>query len=91
MPGKFESILIKMVAVEALQDPFFHMYSSGKKIYFDIYIRAIRRHQIFLGGFSDENEKVLGNFLAPPARKKRNSQIFRLHRAFFRCGAIENR
>ena len=24
----------------------------------------IRRHQIFLGGSSDENEKVLGKFLA---------------------------
>ena len=25
---------------------------------------VIRRHQIFLGGSSDENEKVLGKFLA---------------------------
>lgn len=28
MPGKFESLLIKMAAVEALQDPFLHMHSS---------------------------------------------------------------
>ena len=27
--SQFESFLIKMVAVEALQDPFFHMFSSG--------------------------------------------------------------
>ena len=51
-----------------------------------------RRHQIFLGGSSDENEKVLGKFFAlPPARKKRGSQIFRLWRPFFRCGGTENR
>ena len=49
---------------------------------------GIRRQQIFLGGSSDENEKVLGKFLA---RKKRGSQIFRLRRAFFRCGGTENR
>ena len=31
------------------------------------------------------------NFGASPARKKRGSQIFHLRRAFFRCGATENR
>ena len=52
----------------------------------------IRRHQIFLGGSSDENEKVLGKFLARLRRaKKRSSQIFRLRRAFFRRGGTENR
>lgn len=29
MAPKFEMFLVKMAAVEALQDPFFHMYSSG--------------------------------------------------------------
>ena len=29
MAPKFESLLIKMVAVEALQDPFLHMYTSA--------------------------------------------------------------
>ena len=28
MPGRFDKFLIKMVAVEALQDPFMHMYST---------------------------------------------------------------
>jgi len=28
MPWKFESLLIKMAAVEALQDPFMHMHTS---------------------------------------------------------------
>lgn len=29
MAPKFEIFLVKMAAKEALQDPFFHMYSSG--------------------------------------------------------------
>ena len=32
---------------------------------------SIRRHQIFLGGSSDENEKVLGKFLARSGAQKK--------------------
>ena len=27
--SRFENLLVKMAAVEALQDPFFHMYNSA--------------------------------------------------------------
>ena len=50
----------------------------------------IRRHQIFVGGPRTKMKKSSENFCAPPARKKRSSQIFRLRRAFFRCGGTEN-
>ena len=45
-------------------------------------VLTIRRHQIFLGG----PRKIFG---APPARKKRGSQIFRLRRAFFVVEALK--
>ena len=61
------------------------LQKSFLKVYFcNWYVTDIRRHQIFLGG----PRKIFG---APPARKKRGSQIFRLRRAFFRRGGTENR
>ena len=43
-------------------------------------VYIIRRHQIFLGGSSDENEKVLGKFLARLRRAKKGVP------KFFACG-----
>ena len=43
---------------------------------------TIRRHQIFLGGSSDENEKVLGKFLARLRRAKKGVS------KFFACGGL---
>ena len=43
---------------------------------------TIRRHQIFLGGSSDENEKVLGKFLARLRRAKKGVP------KFFACGGL---
>ena len=43
---------------------------------------TIRRHQIFLGGSSDENEKVLGKFLARLWRAKKGVP------KFFACGGL---
>ena len=40
------------------------------------------RHQIFLGGSSDENEKVLGKFLARLRRAKKGVP------KFFACGGL---
>ena len=45
-------------------------------------MRRIRRHQIFLGGSSDENEKVLGKFLARLRRAKKGVP------KFFACGGL---
>ena len=58
---------------------------------------AIHHRQIFSGGVSDQNENQVGRkwkmgrkiFRAPPARKKRGSQIFRLRRAFFVVEALK--
>ena len=44
--------------------------------------RGIRRHQIFFGGSSDENEKVLGKFLARLRRAKKGVS------KFFACGGL---
>ena len=43
---------------------------------------GIRRHQIFLGGSSDENEKVLGKFLARLRRAKKGVP------KFFACAGL---
>ena len=45
-------------------------------------MRVIRRHQIFLGGSLDENEKVLGKFLARLWRAKKGVP------KFFACGGL---
>ena len=52
---------------------------------------GIRRHQIFLGGSSDENEKVLGKFLARLRRAKKGVPNFSPAAGFFRRGGTENR
>ena len=53
--------------------------------------------KFFQGGVSDQNENLVGRkwkigrkiFRAPLARKKRDSQIFRLRRAFFVVEALK--
>ena len=47
-----------------------------------LHSESIRRHQIFLGGSSDENEKVLGKFLARLRRAKKGVP------KFFACAGL---
>ena len=59
-----------------------YTYTREQKFAHTSYGLLIRRHQIFLGGSSDENEKVLGKFLARLRRAKKGVP------KFFACAGL---